>query len=154
MALVNVRAAAARLGIGYSTLKQWIYEGRIRSTQTAGGHHRLAEAEIERFLKHHTPDTRPNRLPTAVAGLIVALSGRNRLRGYVEEVRRDGLMAQIRLRVGDQHLTAVVTRDATEELKLRRGDHAVAIVKSTEVMIAREAEQAHASKNRARRRRS
>ena len=69
----------------------------------------------------------------------MALSGRNRLRGFVEEVRVDGLLAQVRLRIGDQTLTAVITGDAIQELKLRRGDEAVAIIKSTEVMIAREA---------------
>jgi molybdopterin-binding protein len=54
----------------------------------------------------------------------------------------EGLLAQVRLRIGDQTLTAVITRDAVEELKLRRGDEALAIVKSTEVMIAREADTA------------
>jgi molybdopterin-binding protein len=68
----------------------------------------------------------------------VTLSARNRLRGYVEEVRADGLLAQVRLRIGDQRLTAVITRDALEDLRLERGDDAIAIVKSTEVMIARE----------------
>jgi molybdopterin-binding protein len=67
------------------------------------------------------------------------LSGRNKLHGFVEEVRTDGLLGQIRLRIGDQALTAVITADAISELKLRRGDDAVAIIKSTEVMIAREA---------------
>jgi len=65
------------------------------------------------------------------------LSARNRLHGFVEEVRIDGLLAQVRLRVGDQTLTAVITADAVDALKLRRGDDALAIVKSTEVMIAR-----------------
>ena len=55
----------------------------------------------------------------------------------VEEVRADGLLAQVRLRIGDQRLTAVITRDAVDELKLRRGDEALAIIKSTEVMIAK-----------------
>jgi molybdopterin-binding protein len=55
----------------------------------------------------------------------------------VEEVRVDGLLAQVRLRVGDQTLTAVITSDAVQALKLKRGDDAIAIVKSTEVMIAR-----------------
>jgi len=59
------------------------------------------------------------------------------LRGIVEEVRADGLLAQVRLRIGDQRLTAVITRDAVDELKLRRGEEALAIIKSTEVMIAR-----------------
>jgi molybdopterin-binding protein len=53
-------------------------------------------------------------------------------------VRVDGLLAQVRLKVGDQTLTAVITADAVEELKLRRGEDAVAIIKSTEVMIGRE----------------
>ena len=65
------------------------------------------------------------------------LSARNRLHGFVEEVRVDGLLAQVRLRVGDQTLTAVITADAVRALKLRRGDDAMAIIKSTEVMIAR-----------------
>ena len=55
----------------------------------------------------------------------------------MEEVRVDGLLAQVRLRVGDQTLTAVITADAVQALKLKRGDDAIAIVKSTEVMIAR-----------------
>jgi molybdopterin-binding protein len=140
MSLLTVRAAAERMGIGYSTLKQWIHQGKVRTTQTAGGHHRLSEAEIDRLLARHTPSAHtPSRATRRPAGLIVALSGRNRLRGFVEEVRTDGLLGQIRLRIGDQTLTAVITSDALNELKLHRGDDALAIIKSTEVMIAREA---------------
>jgi molybdopterin-binding protein len=138
MALLTVRAAAERLGVGYSTLKHWIYEGRVRTTQTPGGHHRIAESEIDRLVAR-AGDGRPTGGRTEPAGLIVALSGRNRLYGHVDEVRTDGLLGQVRLRIGDQILTAVITSDAIRELKLRRGDDAVAIVKSTEVMIAREA---------------
>ena len=68
-------------------------------------------------------------------------------------MRVEGLLAQVRLRIGDQTLTAVITRDAVEELKLRRGDEALAIVKSTEVMIAREAGAAAARAADTRRRR-
>ena len=140
MALVTVRAAAERLGVGYSTLKQWIYHGRVRTTRTPGGHHRVAEAELERLLAGRGRSTPQRRRPRKTRGVIVALSGRNQLRGSIEEVRVEGLLAQVRLRVGDQLLTAVITRDAVAELKLRRGDQALAIVKSTEVMIAREAD--------------
>ena len=49
-ALLPVRAAADRLGVSYSTLKQWIYDGAVRTTRTKGGHHRLAEAEVQRLL--------------------------------------------------------------------------------------------------------
>ena len=138
MTLLTVKAAAERLGVGYSTLKQWIYSGTVRTTTTAGGHHRISEAEIERLIARGSPDAAPRSRKTPAGGLIVSLSGRNKLRGYVDEVRVDGLLAQVRLRIGDQILTAVVTADAVAELKLKRGDDAVAIVKSTEVMIARE----------------
>jgi molybdopterin-binding protein len=148
MALLTVRAAAERMGVGYSTLKQWIYQGKIRTTQTAGGHHRLSDAEIDRLLSAQAPSTRRARPTPRATGLIVALSGRNRLRGFVEEVRSSGLMGQIRLRIGDQRLTAVITSDALDELKLRRGDDAVAIIKATEVMIAREAELPRVAKRR------
>jgi excisionase family DNA binding protein len=91
MPLLTARAAAERMGIGYSTLKQWIHQGKIRTTQTVGGHHRLSETEIARLLARRTPSgqaaSRQARRPT---GLILALSGRNRLRGFVEEVRIDG----------------------------------------------------------------
>jgi len=140
MALLTVRSAADRLGVSYSTFKQWIYQGKVRTTHTAGGHHRISEQEVARLLAQETPGpASSSRRSAKPAGVIVALSGRNRLRGFVEEVRVEGLLGQVRLRIGDQMLTAIVTRDAIEELKLKRGDDALAIIKSTEVMIGREA---------------
>jgi molybdopterin-binding protein len=148
--LLTVRAAADRLGVGYSTLKQWIYDGSVRTTQTNGGHHRIAESEITRLMlseKKKSAATSAGRASTsalrasadkpAAHGVLVALSGRNQLRGVVDEVRSEGLLSQVRMRIGDQILTAVITRDAVTELKLKRGDEAVAVIKSTEVMIGR-----------------
>jgi molybdopterin-binding protein len=138
MPLVTVRDAAHRLGVGYSTMKQWIYQGRVRTTRTPGGHHRVAEAEVERLEAQRGKGV-GRKVKKHTHTVIVSLSGRNQLRGLVEEVRIEGLLAQVRLRVGDQMLTAVITRDAVHELKLKRGDEALAIVKSTEVMIGRPA---------------
>jgi molybdopterin-binding protein len=137
MAPLTVRAAAERLGVSYSALKQWIYKGTVRTVRTGGGHHRVPEREVDRMLaaQGKLPRIRARRPRTT--GLLVSISGRNQLRGIVEEVRADGLLAQVRLRIGDQRLTAVITRDAVDELKLRRGEEALAIIKSTEVMIAR-----------------
>ena len=137
--LLTVRAAAERLGVAYSTLKQWIYDGSIRTTRTRGGHHRISEAEIQRQLASVDKTSAPASagVKSASSVTLVALSGRNQLRGVVDEVRSDGLLSQVRLRIGDQFLTAVITRDAVNELKLKRGDEAVAIIKSTEVMIGR-----------------
>lgn len=138
MDLVTPREAARRLGVSYPTVKQWIYKGIVRTRPTAGGHHRIPDSEIERLLASAGKPL-PRR-SLAHRGAIVALSGRNQLRGIVEEVRSEGLLAQVRLRIGDQTLTAVITRDAVDELKLRRGDEALAVIKSTEVMIGRQVE--------------
>ena len=144
MALLTVRTAAAQLGVAYSTLKRWVHTGVVRTTRTEGGHHRIADAEIERLLARPSfargaeggqPRTKPRRSPPAEES-VGGLSARNRLRGYVDEVRVDGLLAQVRLRVGTESLSAVITTDAVRALKLRRGDDAIAIIKSTEVMIA------------------
>lgn len=136
---ITPREAARRLGVSYPTIKQWIYKGAIRTRPTAGGHHRIPETEVDRLLAASSR-TRPARARRRRGGaVIVALSGRNQLRGIVEEVRTEGLLAQVRLRIGDQLLTAVITRDAVHELKLRRGEEALAVVKATEVMIARAA---------------
>jgi len=136
MALVTVRAAAERLGVGYSTLKRWVHTGRVRTTRTEGGHHRVSEAEIDRLMARQQPDARRSATKTDADESLGGLSARNRLHGFIDEVRIDGLLAQVRLRVGDQSLTAVITADAVRALKLRRGDDALAIIKSTEVMIA------------------
>ena len=85
MALLTVRAAAERLGVGYSTLKQWIYDGRVRTTTTAGGHHRVADSEIERLLARQSLPSKGRRAPRE-RGVIVSLSGRNQLHGTVTEV--------------------------------------------------------------------
>ena len=135
---IRVRDAARRLGVSYATLKQWIYKGALRTVQTEGGHHRISEAELERFLARKGPRPSSKARRSARPPIILAaLSGRNQLRGVVEEVRTDGLMAQIRLRIGDQSLTAIITRDAIDALRLKRGDEALAVIKSTEVMIAK-----------------
>lgn len=137
MALLTVRAAADRLGVGYSTLKRWVHTGHVRTTTTEGGHHRVAESEVERLLTRQQPDVKRRPRTADPDDTLQGLSARNRLHGYVDEVRVDGLLAQVRLRVGDQSLTAVITADAVRALKLRRGDDALAVIKSTEVMIAR-----------------
>ena len=144
MTLLTIRGASERLGVGYSTLKRWIHAGTVRTTRTEGGHHRITEEEVERLSARG--DAEGRRQPAvAVESGLAELSARNRLRGFVEEVRIDGLLAQVRLRVGDQRLTAVITADAVRALRLRRGDDAVAIIKSTEVMIGRLATDAGSS---------
>ncbi len=137
MALYTVRAAAEQLGVAYSTLKRWVHTGHVRTSRTEGGHHRISDNEIARLLARQQPEGRRRTAVTDADDSLEGLSARNRLHGFIDEVRIDGLLAQVRMRVGDLSLTAVITADAVRALKLRRGDDALAIIKSTEVMIAR-----------------
>src|SRR6187455_1459172 len=98
MGLLTVRAAAERLGVAYSTLKRWVHTGRVRTTRTAGGHHRVSDAEIDRLLARQQPEPRRRQVAAESEESLVGLSARNRLHGFVDEVRVDGLLAQVRLR--------------------------------------------------------
>ena len=80
--------------------------------------------------------SRPVSAPAGAASL--SLSARNRLRGTVERLLVEGLMAEVHVRIGDQSLVSVITRSSAERLGLRVGDEVFAVIKSTEVMIGRE----------------
>ena len=80
------------------------------------------------------------RLLGAEAGLQAVgldISARNQLRGTVMSVTVDGVMAEVRIRIGEQELVSIITRGAAERLRLRVGDEAIAVIKSTEVMIGK-----------------
>jgi molybdate transport system regulatory protein len=87
--------------------------------------------ELEALLRR-TPGSQPPPEPHRID-----LSARNQLRGVVAEVTVEGLMAEVRVAIGDQELVAVITRSAAERLGLRAGDGVYAVVKSTEVMIGK-----------------
>lgn len=131
--LLPPREAANILGISYPTLKQWIYRGKIKTAKTPGGHHRVPESEIDRLIpiKLRRGDIASRRLNFR------KISGRNQLMGRVMEVKYSGLLAQVRLAIGEQQITAIITADAAKEMRLKPGERAAALVKSTEVMILR-----------------
>ncbi len=63
------------------------------------------------------------------------LSARNHLRGVITHLHAEGLMAEVHLRIGEQTLVSIITRSSAERLGLTVGGEAVAVIKSTEVMI-------------------
>jgi molybdopterin-binding protein len=132
--LFSPREAAQVLGISYPTLKQWIYKGKIRTTKTAGGHHRIPEREIDKYL-YRASET---GAVSERRGNFRRVSGRNQLVGRVTDVKVSGLMAQVSLSIGGQHITAVITADAVREMRLQKGQTVAALIKSTEVMILRD----------------
>jgi len=123
--LLTPRQAAARLGISYPAIKHWILAGRIRTVKTPGGHHRIPLESLEEFM------------PPAIKGPSPRISGRNQLLGKVEQVVIEGLLAKVVLAIGSQRVTSIITADAARELALKPGDEAFALIKATEVMIAK-----------------
>jgi molybdopterin-binding protein len=130
--LLKLAEAARLVGVSYPTLKQWIYKGKIRSVTTAGGHHRIPRDEIERV----TGGARAQGSRRKPVGLD-AISGRNKLRGHVTEVRREGLLVQVSIEVGGQMITSIITSDAAQSLGLKKGVVVYALIKATEVMVIR-----------------
>jgi molybdopterin-binding protein len=129
--MLSPRDAALRLGISYPTIKQWLYRGKLKAVKTPGGHYRIPEAELDEFLhKAKRPET-PKRLSMRT------ISGRNQLVGRVIEVKIEGLLAQIKLSIGGQIITSIITSEAARELNLKVGETAAALIKSTEVMVLR-----------------
>jgi len=130
--LLHLRDAAVQLGISFPTIKQWIYKKKIRSVQTAGGHHRIPQREVDRLLyrcRGHNEEERR-------AGY-ERISGRNQLVGRIVDVRVSGLVGQVTLSVGGQLITSLITSGAVREMKLKKGQTAAALIKATEVMIIR-----------------
>jgi molybdopterin-binding protein len=131
--LIRPRDAAEILGISYSTLKRWILTKQLRSVKTQGGHHRIPESELDRHL-YRAP--RKN-LAAERRAQFRHISGRNQLVGRIIDLKIEGLLAQVRLSIGGQHITAIITADAAREMRLEKGQTAAALIKATEVMILR-----------------
>ena len=125
------RDAAKILGVSYPTIKQWIYRGRVKAAKTQGGHYRIPETEIDRLL----PTPAKSAPLESRRKNFRKISGRNQLIGRVIEVKISGLMAQVTLSIGEQYITSIITADAVRELRLKKGQLAAALIKSTEVMI-------------------
>ncbi len=124
--------AAVDLGISFSTLKRWIYEKKIRSIKTAGGHHRIPQSEVDRFLFRAR-----GRTATERENAVRRVSGRNQLVGRIDSVRISGLMAEVKISIGEQRITSIITAASAREMQLKAGQTAAALIKATEVMIIR-----------------
>lgn len=119
--LYSASEAAKALGISLDTLRRWDRSGRIVTQRDEANRRVVAASEIARLRGRDGSEH---------------LSARNRFPGVVTAVQVDGLMAQVELLVTEPvRIVAIVTRDAVEELDLKPGSPAAAVVKSTSVMI-------------------
>jgi molybdopterin-binding protein len=118
--------AARALGVSADTLRRWERAGKLKTTRDSANRRRVPRREIERLsqrpTRHGTGDT---------------LSARNRFPGVVTSVEIEGVIALVEIEAGPHRVTAAVTRDAVEELRLEPGVKATAMVKATSVMVER-----------------
>jgi molybdopterin-binding protein len=130
--LLKLRDAALQLGISFPTIKQWIYKKKIQSNQTVGGHHRIPQSEVDRLLFRIRGKTQQQRKEETRR-----ISGRNQLVGRIESIQISGLLAEVKLSIGGQQITSIITAHSAREMHLKRGQTAAALIKATEVMILR-----------------
>ncbi len=115
--------AAGLLGISLDTLRRWDRQGKIQVERDAANRRLVSAAEIERLRGKEEPHE---------------LSARNRFKGVVRAVKLEGLLAQVEIETtATTRVVAVITREAAEELGLRPGMAATALVKATSVMVER-----------------
>jgi molybdopterin-binding protein len=134
--LLSPREAAATLGVSYASIKKWILAGTLNTVRTPGGHHRIPEASLAP-LRSQDILRQPDNGRVQSRERFRTVSGRNQLVGTILEVKVRGILAQVKLAIGQQQITAVITADAAREMQLRKGQTAAALMKATSVMIER-----------------
>jgi molybdopterin-binding protein len=119
----NVSDAAKVLGVSVDTLRRWDRSGKIKAERDSANRRVIPASEIDRLRGESGGES---------------LSARNRFKGIVTDVTVEGLLARVEMVVSDPvRVVAVVTREAVQELELRPGMPATAVVKSTSMMIQR-----------------
>ncbi len=115
------------LGVTVDTIRRWAEDGRLTVVRSDGGQRLIPMSEVSRLIgeRRQTTTDRP----------IVAQSARNRFTGIVTRVQKDGVAAVVEIQAGPHRLVSLMTAEAVEELDLRIGDEAVAVVKSTNVIV-------------------
>jgi molybdopterin-binding protein len=125
--LLRVGQAAEMLGVGVDTLRRWEAEGRLRVERSAGGQRMVPVTEVTRLLAERRAAT-PGRP-------MVGGSARNRLAGIVTRIERDRIAAVVEVMAGPHRMVSLMTAEAIDDMGLRVGDEAVAVVKATNVII-------------------
>ncbi len=131
MTTFRISEAAALLGVSADTVRRWVDGGRLPASRDEHGHRLVPGAELAAFVRDQArgagppPSDQPERFSSA----------RNRLRGIVTDVVRDGVMAQVEIQAGPFRVVSLMSREAADDLGLQVGVVAEAVVKSTNVVV-------------------
>ena len=128
MTVFRIGEAAELLGVSADTVRRWVDGGRLAAARDEHGHRAIAGADLAALARSLGDD------PEERAGWS---SARNRLRGIVTAVAKDGVMAQVDIQAGPYRVVSLMSREAVEDLDLRVGSVAVAVIKSTTVVVER-----------------
>lgn len=131
MELLSAQEASVYLRLHVKRIQALAREGRLPGRRV-GRKWLFDRRDLDAILG---PQLKPE--PEVKPGTSLDISARNQLRGRVSSLITEGVMAEVRVRIGDQELVSVITRGSAERLKLRVGDSVVAVIKSTEVMIGK-----------------
>jgi molybdopterin-binding protein len=124
---MRIGEAAEWLGVSVETIRRWGREGRITVSRTAGGQRMVSRDEVGRIMVERR---RPGGHPPTVAR-----SARNSFAGVITRVEKDRVAAVVEIQAGPHRLVSLMTAEAVEELDLKVGDEAVAVVKATNVIV-------------------
>lgn len=127
MTTFRIGEAAELLGVSPDTVRRWIDAGRLRAARDGHGHRLIDGAHLAEFVRAQAKDS--ERSPHS--------SARNRLRGIVTAVVKDTVMAQVEIQAGPFRVVSLMSREAVEDLALEVGAMAVAVIKSTTVVVER-----------------
>ncbi|MGW5263429.1 TOBE domain-containing protein [Microbispora sp. NPDC004025] len=125
MTTFRISEAAALLGVSSDTVRRWVDAGRLAAVRDEHGHRQIGGADLAAFARSQVETTGDGRRSSA----------RNRLRGIVTEVIRDAVMAQVEIAAGPFRVVSLMSRQAADELGLEPGVVAVAVIKSTNVVV-------------------
>jgi molybdopterin-binding protein len=124
----RIGEAAELLGVSTDTVRRWIDAGRLAATRDEYGHRVIDGVELAEFVRGQAGD-QEDRLEES--------SARNRLRGIVTAVLKDTVMAQVDIQAGPFRVVSLMSREAVDDLDLQVGSVAVAVIKSTTVVVER-----------------
>jgi len=121
----RIGEAAGLLGVSDDTVRRWADLGKLPAARDARGHRYVEGKDLAAYLREH------GHLDTG----LTTSSARNRFLGLVTDIKKDTVMAQVEIQAGPHRVVSLLSREALDDLELAVGDLAVAVVKSTTVII-------------------